>query len=322
MPGGCAGSPRQSGGSEREELSECSPPAVADEDLATLPCTPDPFAFQERSRHRAAEMTKGQEAMARAMLRPDPDKAGRKKNGSKTEPLNGHKGLLSNSRAVLRHLPDKARAVIDGRVSLDDTCAEVQRITSADTSDKRRLSGRGHSCGKSTSSRRVDRWRGMTHLTPRPLCPRAACTYHACFPGQRIGRHQPPTAPLRLDHQEQWLRCEGASAQNALACSFRSLDLVCRYSAAVNGASWRQHGQSARPMLAAVRLGGLTWAVQFHCMGHEASHRSGPLLKIPGSTSRPAPEQELQWALQINAPRTLPAISGFTAPRRSPPLLS
>jgi hypothetical protein len=28
-------------------------------------------------------MTKSQEAMARAMLRPDPDKAGRKKNGSK-----------------------------------------------------------------------------------------------------------------------------------------------------------------------------------------------------------------------------------------------
>jgi hypothetical protein len=36
-------------------------------------------------------------------------------------------------------LPERAGAVIDGRVSLNDAYAEVQRITNADTCDKRRF---------------------------------------------------------------------------------------------------------------------------------------------------------------------------------------
>ena len=60
-------------------------------------------------------MSKGQKAMALAMVYPDPAQAGRKKNGSKIEPFHDvHKGALSHARTVLAAAPDLAALVKNG----------------------------------------------------------------------------------------------------------------------------------------------------------------------------------------------------------------
>ena len=85
-------------------------------------------------------MSAGQRAMALAMLYPDPAKAGRRKNGSATEPLNVSKSRLSNARAVLRIAPDDlAPLVLSGARSLDEAFAEVRRREQAAMGEEAQL---------------------------------------------------------------------------------------------------------------------------------------------------------------------------------------
>jgi hypothetical protein len=72
-------------------------------------------------------MTKGQQAMAHAMIYPDAEKGGRgkKKNSSETEGFSGTR--LSMARTVLANAPDLARGVLVGSEHLDKAYETVRR---------------------------------------------------------------------------------------------------------------------------------------------------------------------------------------------------
>ena len=71
-------------------------------------------------------MTKGQRAMAWAMIYPEPEKGGRGKKSSVTEEFVSS-ALISNARAVLKHAPDLAAGVLAG-ASLNDAYKTMREV--------------------------------------------------------------------------------------------------------------------------------------------------------------------------------------------------
>jgi hypothetical protein len=85
-------------------------------------------------------MTAAQRAMATAMIYPEPEKRGR---GNKSEKDFAAKSFssarLSKARAVLKHSPPIAQAILAGSKSLDEAYNEVQVATSKINNDTIRL---------------------------------------------------------------------------------------------------------------------------------------------------------------------------------------
>lgn len=77
----------------------------------------DPTAFVVSANINRRHMTKGQRAMAVAMIYPTPEKGGRGKKGAaqKAEVISGFSDrLVQQARTVLAHTPELARQVLDG----------------------------------------------------------------------------------------------------------------------------------------------------------------------------------------------------------------
>ena len=95
----------------------------------------DPLAFIVGANLARRDLTKGQKAMAMALIYPKTEKGGR---GKKSEALNSAETAgfstrrLNEARSVLSHALALAESVRDGRVSLDDamkTVAEERKIS-------------------------------------------------------------------------------------------------------------------------------------------------------------------------------------------------
>jgi hypothetical protein len=80
----------------------------------------DPLAYIASANLERRHLTKGQQAMARAFMYPEPEKAGRKKAGNDKETLPFSRMLLSQARFILRQVPEVAKSVLDGDVSFDE----------------------------------------------------------------------------------------------------------------------------------------------------------------------------------------------------------
>jgi hypothetical protein len=94
-----------------------------------------------KSRSERRDLTKGEKAMALAMLYPEPEKGGRGKHGAVKEAKKV--GRLSDerlrqARLILRHSPPLAIAVRDGVTKLDEALAQVKaERANLDTSESR-----------------------------------------------------------------------------------------------------------------------------------------------------------------------------------------
>ena len=86
-------------------------------------------------------MTKGQRAMAVAMIYPDPEKGGRgKKSGAKTSDLVGGFSMdfVDKARTVLKHAPDLAHQVLQGSEKLTASYRTARLLkVDAETHDAR-----------------------------------------------------------------------------------------------------------------------------------------------------------------------------------------
>lgn len=96
----------------------------------------DPKAFIVSSNVKRRRLTKGQSAMAVAMIYPDPKQGKRATSVAITEVNSGY---LSHARTVLRASPDIAANVLSGARSLDDAYSEVLRQQKATQADDARL---------------------------------------------------------------------------------------------------------------------------------------------------------------------------------------
>src|SRR6266550_1779942 len=101
----------------------------------------DPSAFILSSNIARRHMTKGQQAMAVAMIYPETEKRGPKNKGddSKIESIPIHRGSLSQARAVLANAPELAKIVIEGAKSLTDAHETVRRRLDEASSDEAKL---------------------------------------------------------------------------------------------------------------------------------------------------------------------------------------
>ena len=91
-------------------------------------------AFVISANIRRRHMTKGQQAMAVAMIYPEPEDRGRGKKGSVAERFPEiSKGKVSEARFVLSHAPGLASLVLSGSVKLDAayTTAKSRRDASS-----------------------------------------------------------------------------------------------------------------------------------------------------------------------------------------------
>lgn len=71
-------------------------------------------------------MSKGQQAMAVAIMYPDPASTGRKKNGVISTPLDVNKGYLYKARTVLTYTPGAVNSVMSGGTKLDKAYEEAK----------------------------------------------------------------------------------------------------------------------------------------------------------------------------------------------------
>ena len=86
----------------------------------------DPRAYIIASNIARRHMSKGQQAMAVAMVYPEPAKTKRKGSGSlEPKELGISAGRLSQARTVLAHSTDLARAVLAGSKVLDAAYDDV-----------------------------------------------------------------------------------------------------------------------------------------------------------------------------------------------------
>lgn len=85
----------------------------------------DPVAFILSSNIHRRHMTKGQRAMAVAMIYPDPAKLKRGSSLPSSEQAFSQQ-YLSQARAVLKHKPEVARDVLNGHPTLADAFKDVQ----------------------------------------------------------------------------------------------------------------------------------------------------------------------------------------------------
>jgi len=102
----------------------------------------DPVAFIVSANLARRNMLRGQQAMALAMIYPEPEKGGR---GKKSEAANlaetakfSHR-RLNEARAVLRHPRKLAESVIAGTKSLDVALATVEKEKKENDSDEEKL---------------------------------------------------------------------------------------------------------------------------------------------------------------------------------------
>ncbi len=80
-----------------------------------------PTAYVISKNIHRRNMTKGQRAMAVALIYPEPEKGGRgKKSGNSKENLGFSTMLLSNARTVLQYAKDHVRDVMSGAMPLDE----------------------------------------------------------------------------------------------------------------------------------------------------------------------------------------------------------
>jgi hypothetical protein len=107
--------------------------------FAELPKDADVLAYIADANLQRRNLTKGQKAMAMAMMYPDALNVGRagSKNGSATEPFS--KSRLSYARAVLHHSRSLAESVLNGVTPLDAALAEVKGWQQAEQSDEAKL---------------------------------------------------------------------------------------------------------------------------------------------------------------------------------------
>jgi hypothetical protein len=84
-------------------------------------------------------MTKDQQAMAHAVLNPEPEKAGRRKNGCATQPLEFDKSRLSRARAILRHSEAMMQSVLSGGLSIDAALAQMKKRAEDDAKPEARI---------------------------------------------------------------------------------------------------------------------------------------------------------------------------------------
>ena len=99
----------------------------------------DPVAYVLSSNVARRHLTKGQRAIATAMLYPNAAKLKRKGSRSGEIPDQLDAGYLSHARTVLRASPDLAANVLSGARSLDDAYSEVLRLQKATQADEARL---------------------------------------------------------------------------------------------------------------------------------------------------------------------------------------
>ena len=102
----------------------------------------DPLAFIVSANLARRNLTKGQQAMALAMIYPEPEKGGR---GKKSEARNLEETSkfsyrrLNQARSVRRHSLDLAQSVLKGTVSLDDALAQVEEAKQQANSTEAKL---------------------------------------------------------------------------------------------------------------------------------------------------------------------------------------
>jgi ParB-like nuclease family protein len=94
----------------------------------------DPLSYIISSNIHRRHMNKGQQAMAMAMIYPEPQQGKRTDllNKSTSAKLAFDKASLSRARAVLRHSPELAHQVLGGRFSLNDAFADVEKRSEDD----------------------------------------------------------------------------------------------------------------------------------------------------------------------------------------------
>lgn len=87
----------------------------------------DPVAYIVSANLNRRNLTKGQQAMALAMIYPEAEKGGRgKRSGNLKESLGFSAMRLSQARAVLRHSEKLAKAVLQGVTPLDQALEEIK----------------------------------------------------------------------------------------------------------------------------------------------------------------------------------------------------
>ena len=87
----------------------------------------DPIAFIASANLKRRNLSKGQQAIAMAMLYPEPEKGGRgKKSERVAETTTFSLSRLTQARAVLRFSRPMAEAVLKGDVSLDEALKKVE----------------------------------------------------------------------------------------------------------------------------------------------------------------------------------------------------
>jgi hypothetical protein len=86
-------------------------------------------------------LTKGQQAMALAMIYPEPEKGGRGKKKERVEETSTlfSAKRLSQARAVLLHSRSLAESVVKGSISLDDALKQVEELKQQANSTEARL---------------------------------------------------------------------------------------------------------------------------------------------------------------------------------------
>ena len=96
----------------------------------------DPRAYIISVNIHRRHMTKGQQAMAVAMVYPEPEKGGRGKKSP--EPVGISQQRVSEARFVLRHAPDLADNVLSGATKLDQAHDDARKLKfSAEGKDAR-----------------------------------------------------------------------------------------------------------------------------------------------------------------------------------------
>lgn len=86
----------------------------------------DAAAFIKSANIDRRNLTKGQRAMALAMLYPDGGIGGRGKRGNPAENAGFSERRLQHARLILRHSPPLAKAVLSGTTSIDLALGTVE----------------------------------------------------------------------------------------------------------------------------------------------------------------------------------------------------
>jgi ParB/Sulfiredoxin domain len=121
----------------RNRLEACKL-AKVEPRFAKLPDGSDPLAFIASVNLMRRNLTKGQQAMAMAMMYPEPAK--HQRGAKKPSELEGiHEGRLSQARAVLRHSRSLAESVLKGITPLDAALAKVRQEQQFQQSDEAKL---------------------------------------------------------------------------------------------------------------------------------------------------------------------------------------